>query len=230
MHAPLTSVGSNQTTEVIAGLRSPGTTTNTLLPCRCTTLLPAPRRTRTPTSPRCDLVKCCGHEPDRRTVACARQAIRSFRDLQEFLSVYMFQAWCDAYVENAAYADLCECEDPDADPIETEMPTEAIMRRILNDSAGAEHVRRAFDYGVFELLWPKRDISALDDITRLVLTFAALQSQSGPSAVRLHINLVYRTVPGGTEYPNGHSHVAALRYRDRLCAASQIASILLESI
>ena len=38
------------------------------------------------------------------------------------------------------------------------------------------------------------------------------------------------TVPGGTEYPNGHSHVAALRYRDRLCAASQIASILLESI
>ena len=86
----------------------------------------------------------CIHESDRRTVAYAGQAIRSFRDLQEFLSVYMFQAWCDAYVENAAYSDLCE--DPDADPIETEMPTEAIMRRIINDSVGAQHVRRAFDY------------------------------------------------------------------------------------
>ena len=65
---------------------------------------------------------------------------------------------------------------------------------------------------------------------RGALTFAALLAESGPDAVRLHIDLVYRTVPGGTEYPNGHSHVAALRYRDRLCAASQIANILLESV
>ena len=67
-------------------------------------------------------------------------------------------------------------------------------------------------------------------MTRLVLTFSALLAQSGSNAVRLHIDLVYRTIPGGTEYPNGHSHGAALRYRDRLWAASQIASILLESV
>ena len=140
----------------------------------------------------------------------------------------MFQAWFDAYVENAAYSDLCE--DPDVDPIETEMPTESIMRRIINDTVAAEHVRRAFDYDVFELLWPKRNISLLDEMTRLVLTFAALLAQSGLGAVHLHIDLVYRTVPGGTEYPDGRSHVAALRYRDRLWAASQIANILLESV
>ena len=168
---------------------------------------------------------CCSaqHAPVR-----ARQAIRSFRHLRDFLSVYMFQAWCDAYVGNAAYTDPCEA--PGIGPDEGEIPSEEVMLRLVNDTIEEEHVRRAFDYGVFELLWPRRDTSMLEDMTRLVLTFAALLAQSGHSAVHLHIDLVYRTEAGSTGGPERRSHVASLRYRDRLWAASQIADILLESV
>ncbi|CAE7898909.1 unnamed protein product, partial [Symbiodinium sp. KB8] len=101
------------------------------------------------------------------------QAIRSFRKLREFLAVYMFQAWCDAYVTNVAYNDMCEATN--ADPAATEIPSEEAMHQLASDTVGHELARRAFDYGVFELLWPRRDTSTLDDMTRLVLTFAALR-------------------------------------------------------
>ena len=154
--------------------------------------------------------------------------MRSFQKLREFLSVYMFQAWCDVYVENATYADVCEAPDPD--PQESEMPSEDVMLGLVNSIFEEEHVRKAFDYGVFELLWPRRDTSTLDDMTRLVLTFAALLARGGRRAVHLHIDLVHRAGAGGTNAPERRYHVASLRYRDRLWAASQIADILLENV
>ena len=76
----------------------------------------------------------------------------------------MFQAWCDAYVENVAYNDMCEVTN--RDPAESEIPSEEAMHRLASDTVGHELARRAFDYDVFELLWPRRDTSTLDDMTR----------------------------------------------------------------
>ena len=162
------------------------------------------------------------------TLPCVHAREYAPSDTCETSFLYTFQAWCDAYVENAAYTDLCEA--PGIGPDEGEIPSEEVMFRLVNDTIEEEHVRRAFDYGVFELLWPRRDTSMLEDMTRLVLTFAALLAQSGRSAVHLHIDLVYRTEAGSTGGPERRSHVASLRYRDRLWAASQIADILLESV
>ena len=140
----------------------------------------------------------------------------------------MFQAWCDAYAESVAYNDMCE--GADTDPAASEIPSEEAMHQFVNDTVGHELARRAFDYGVFELLWPRRDTSALDDMTRLVLTFAALHVRGGPRAVRLHIDLIYRTAASSTNALDRCNHVASLRYRDRLWAASQIAELLLENV
>ena len=140
----------------------------------------------------------------------------------------MFQAWCDAYAESVAYNDMCEGTDTDL--AASEIPSEEAMHQLVNDTVGHELARRAFDYGVFELLWPRRDASALDDMTRLVLTFAALRVRGGPRAVRLHIDLIYRTAASSTTAPDRCNHVASLRYRDRLWAASQIAELMLEDV
>ena len=193
-------------------------------------ILPTPRRTSIPARARRDLsekylASTISIQDD---VARASEAIRSFQKLREFLSVYMFQAWFDAYVENAVYTDLCDA--PSAGPEASEIPSEATMLRLLSDTTEEEHERRAFDYGVFKLLWPRRNTSALDDMTRLVMTLAALLARDGCRAAHLHVDLVYQARAGSRDAPERRSHVAALRYRDRLRAASQIAYILVMDV
>lgn len=71
-------------------------------------ILPTPRRTSIPARARRDLSEkyLASTISIQDAVARASEAIRSFQKLREFLSVYMFQAWFDAYVENAVYTDL----------------------------------------------------------------------------------------------------------------------------
>eukprot|EP00439_Symbiodinium_sp_Y106_P041054 s8371_g5.t1 len=153
-------------------------------------ILPTPRRTSIPARARRDLSEkyLASTISIQDAVARASEAIRSFQKLREFLSVYMFQAWFDAYVENAVYTDLRDA--PGAGPEASEMPSEATMLRLLSDTTEEEHERRAFDYGVFKLLWPRRNTSALAILQKKSMnagpSTTASSSCSGPDGTPRH--------------------------------------------
>ena len=156
------------------------------------------------------------------------QALRSRQKLREFLGAHLFRALCSAHVSNSAYADV-PCN-TGIEPTEGGWPSEDVVHQLLPDTTAEDKGHNDFDYGVFGLLWPRRDLSTLEDLTRLVLIFKTLLAEGGHGRVRLYIDLLYRTGAGGVDAPDRPDLVERLRYRERLWTASQIADILLETI
>ena len=143
------------------------------------------------------------------TVAHARQALRSRQKLREVLRAHLCRAFCNAHVSNCAYMDM-----PDTSDVQRTgngWPSEEAARRLLLGTFQEGEARDNFDHGVFRLLWPRRDLSTLDDSTRLVTIFKTVLAEGGQRKARLYIDLLYRAGAGGAE-------------------SSQIAVILLESV
>ena len=95
------------------------------------------------------------------------QALRSRQKLREFLGAHLFRALCSAHVSNSAYADV-PCN-TGIEPTEGGWPSEDVVHQLLPDTTAEDKGHNDFDYGVFGLLWPRRDLSTLEDLTRLVL-------------------------------------------------------------
>lgn len=158
------------------------------------------------------------------------QALRSRQKLREFLGAHLFRALCSAHVSHSAYADADVPGNSGIEPTEGGWPCEEVVHQLLFDTTAEGETRNGFDYGVFRLLWPRRDLSTLEDLTRLVVIFKTLLVEGGHGRVRLYIDLLYRTGAGGADAPDGPDHTQRLRYRERLWTASQMADILLEAI
>ena len=108
------------------------------------------------------------------------QALRSRQKLREFLGAHLFRALCSAHVSNSAYADV-PCN-TGIEPTEGGWPSEDVVHQLLPDTTAEDKGHNDFDYGVFGLLWPRRDLSTLEDLTRLVLIFKTLLAEaSGPT-------------------------------------------------
>lgn len=134
----------------------------------------------------------------------------------------MLKAWCDAFVRTVTYEGAHESRG--ARLPENKIPSEEVLLRLSKDTMSEDHdPGTTFDYSILELLWPGQDTSNLDELTRLVVAFAALQSRGGRHAVPHHIDLVCRKAAGS------NTDSLQLQYRDRLWAASQIADLLWEN-
>jgi len=171
-----------------------------------------------------------GNEVTCNTVAVVhvRQALRSFLKMRKFLSTHLFRSFCSAHVNNCAYADVPGTSG--IGPTDGEWPSEDVIRHLLPDAVTEDEARDGFDYSVLRLLWPRRDLSTLEDLTRLVTIFKTILAEEGHGKVRLYIDLLYRAGAGGVDGPEGPDRVGRLRYRDRLWTASQLADVLLKTI
>ena len=161
--------------------------------------------------------------------ALVRQATQSCQRLREILGAHLFRAWCSANVSNWTYADAPNVSE--VEPEDDQCPSEETVRRLLPGTTEEDKTREGFDYCIYRLLWPRRDLTALSDLARLVTIFKTVLKEGGQRKARLYIDLLYSTGASSANDPEGSDPaIGRLRYRDRLWTASQMADIILETV
>ena len=160
-----------------------------------------------------------------RAIAHVRQALCSLQKLRDVLGTHLFRALCSTHVRNSDYMDAQGTSS--IEPTESGWPLEEATHQLLVGMIQGNDIRSSCDRPVLRLLWPRRDLSTLEDLTRLVVIFKTVLAEEGHGNARLYIDLLYRAGAGEVDGSDGPDHTGRMRYRDRLWTASRIADILL---